>query len=83
MPDGLLPDAPPEVAPAPALPDPMLLEPEEPDVEPEDALPLRFVWSLLALDPLPALSRLHAAMPKASAAAVIAAVSIFVIAFIS
>jgi hypothetical protein len=63
-----------------------MLEPEEPDGEveedPEAALPLRLLcWS--ALEPLPALSRLHAAMPKASAAAVIAAVTIFVIAFIS
>jgi hypothetical protein len=56
-----------------------MLEPDEPDVEPEAALPLRLLcWS--ALEPAPALSRLHAAMPKASAAAVSAAVRVFIIA---
>jgi hypothetical protein len=35
------PDAPPDVEPAPALPEPML-EPVGREVEPEDALPLRF-----------------------------------------
>ena len=75
----------PELEPAPAL-ELELPEPMEPEGavedEPDAALPLRLLcWS--ALDPEPALSRLHAAMPKASAAAVIAAVRIFVIAFIS
>ena len=37
-----LPDAPPEVEPAPALPEPML-EPVDPDVLREDALPLRLL----------------------------------------
>jgi hypothetical protein len=62
------------------LPEPML--PEEEPVEPLAALPLRFdCWS--ALEPVPALSRLHAAMPNARAAAVNAAVSVFIIAVIS
>ena len=76
----------PELEPAPALLELELPEPMEPEGavedEPDAALPLRLLcWS--ALDPEPALSRLHAAMPKASVAAVIAAVRIFVIAFIS
>jgi len=37
------PEAPPELEPAPALPEPMLeLDPLEPDEEPEAAPPLRF-----------------------------------------
>ena len=90
------PDAPPVAEPGALegeeleLPEPVLLpgEPIEPEAEPEPeeplaALPLRFVWSCFALDPAPALSRLHAAMPKASAAAVRAAVSVFSIGVIS
>ena len=45
------------------------------DVEPEALLLRLLCWS--ALEPVPALSRLHAAMPKASAAAVNAAVRVF------
>ncbi|HEY5899069.1 MAG TPA: hypothetical protein VIV54_15995 [Burkholderiales bacterium] len=69
VPDGV-PDAPEEELPEPVL------EPDEPiDEEPVAALPLRL--SCLALDPAPALSRLHAVMPTARTAAVNAAVRVF------
>jgi hypothetical protein len=53
------------------------LVPEEPmDDDPPAALPVRDLdW--FALDPAPALSRLHPAMPRARTAAVSAAVRVF------
>jgi len=76
----------PELAPGEAEPEagarelelpaePIEPEPEAvPELEPEAALPLRLLcWS--ALEPAPALSRLHAVMPTASTAAASAAVS--------